>query len=79
MSDGVDGLVVDHDPAAISGALSRLLDDPGLARRLGAAGREKVLREYSLEVLVSKTRALIAAALARCKANGRKTLKPQDL
>lgn len=29
--------------------------------------------------LDKKTRALIAAALARCKANGRKTLKPQDL
>ena len=31
-------------------ALTRLLDDPELRKRIGAAGRERVVKEYSLAV-----------------------------
>jgi colanic acid/amylovoran biosynthesis glycosyltransferase len=39
-------LVPPRDAAAVAEALRRLHDDDGLSRRLGAAGREKVVREY---------------------------------
>ena len=39
-------LVPPGDPPSLAQALRRLHDDDDLARRLGAAGREKVVREY---------------------------------
>lgn len=45
------GLCVDpHDPAAIAGAIDRLVKDPGLARRMGENGREAVLKKYNWAV-----------------------------
>jgi len=45
--DGVTGALVDlHDPAALAAGLARYLEDPGLARRHGDAGRERVLRDF---------------------------------
>ncbi len=44
---GVTGLLVPpRDPAAVSGAVRRLLDDEELRRRLGAAGRRRAVQEY---------------------------------
>ena len=41
--DGETGLLVDpSDPAAVAEALNRILGDPGLARRMGEAGRVRV-------------------------------------
>jgi glycosyltransferase involved in cell wall biosynthesis len=40
--DGVNGCVVEPTPRAVAGALDRLAADPGLARRLGVAGRRTV-------------------------------------
>jgi phosphatidylinositol alpha-mannosyltransferase len=40
--DGVEGLLVaPRDPAALAAAAARVLDDPELAARFGAAGRER--------------------------------------
>jgi glycosyltransferase involved in cell wall biosynthesis len=47
VEDGVNGFLVDG-PEGWAGALRRLLADPALRRRLGAAGRERVERDYSL-------------------------------
>jgi glycosyltransferase involved in cell wall biosynthesis len=41
VDDGVTGLVVEPTPDAIGAALDRLAGDPGLAARLGAAGRAR--------------------------------------
>jgi phosphatidylinositol alpha-1,6-mannosyltransferase len=47
VADGVTGLLVDGDsPADISGAVCRLLNEPGFAATLGAAGRRRVLQEF---------------------------------
>lgn len=44
------GLLIDRaDPEQLAGALARLMRDPALARRLGEAGREAVLREHTLD------------------------------
>lgn len=47
-------LVPPDDPSALATALKRVLDDAQIRQRLVMAGREKVEREYRLEVNVSK-------------------------
>lgn len=48
IEEGVTGLFAPaHDPAGLAEAIQRLLDDPALAARLAAAGKEKVWRDYS--------------------------------
>jgi glycosyltransferase involved in cell wall biosynthesis len=50
IEDGVDGLLVaPADPVALADAVERLMEDPAFAKRLGAAGRQKVLRKYHLD------------------------------
>jgi glycosyltransferase involved in cell wall biosynthesis len=39
-------LIPPSNPTALAKALARVLDDPALASRLGAAGRERVLAEF---------------------------------
>lgn len=49
VEDGETGLLVEpRDVEGLASALERLLQDGGLRRRLGAAGREKVEREFDL-------------------------------
>jgi rhamnosyl/mannosyltransferase len=53
---GVTGLVVPpRDPAALAGALNTLLADRPLAQRMGEAGRERAVNEFSLERMWSGT------------------------
>jgi glycosyltransferase involved in cell wall biosynthesis len=48
ITDGQDGVLVPpDDPAALAAALRRLLDDANLRARLGAAGRQTVLRRFT--------------------------------
>jgi glycosyltransferase involved in cell wall biosynthesis len=50
---GAEGLLVPRgDDAACAEALSRLLGDPALARRMGEAGRRRVEERYRLEQTV---------------------------
>jgi glycosyltransferase involved in cell wall biosynthesis len=50
VTDGVSGLLVaPGDDVALADALGGLAYDPGLRRRLGAAGRETVLREFDVD------------------------------
>jgi glycosyltransferase involved in cell wall biosynthesis len=52
VDDGVDGLLVPaRDSAAIAEGVNRLLGDEALAARLGAAGREKVLKQFSARAM----------------------------
>ncbi len=63
--DGESGLLVPPgDPAALRAALERLLADPELCARLGAAGRERVIERYSREVATQATLAAYEAALS---------------
>jgi glycosyltransferase involved in cell wall biosynthesis len=48
--DGETGLLVDaEDAAALAAALTRLLSDPDLRRRMGEAGRRRVTEEFGIE------------------------------
>ena len=56
VEDGVTGfLVPPRDPDALAEALQRLIADPGLRRRMGRAGREKALREFTLDRMLRET------------------------
>ena len=48
-------LVAPDDPVALAEGLLRLAEDPALARRLGADGREGVRRRHSLELMADRT------------------------
>jgi glycosyltransferase involved in cell wall biosynthesis len=46
--DGETGLLVPPaDPSALAAALGRVLDDPELRERIGAAGRQRVLERFT--------------------------------
>ena len=52
VQDGVTGtLVPPHDATSLARALCRYLRDPALRRHHGAAGRERVLRDFRPEIL----------------------------
>ena len=48
-------LIANPDPQAFAGAVLRLLDDPALAGRLGAAGRKTVELQFSADRMVQQT------------------------
>jgi glycosyltransferase involved in cell wall biosynthesis len=56
LTDGENGLLVrPGQPDAMAAAISRLLDNPELSRRLGHAGRNTIARRFSLERMVTAT------------------------
>jgi glycosyltransferase involved in cell wall biosynthesis len=53
--DGETGLLVERGSAdALADALARLLDDTDLRRRMGEAGRRRVLEEYTWEAVAQR-------------------------
>ncbi|HEU5259857.1 MAG TPA: glycosyltransferase family 4 protein [Gemmatimonadales bacterium] len=57
--DGKTGFLVSpEDPAAFADAIGRMLADPELARRMGAAGRQAVERHFNWDRFAREVRAL---------------------
>lgn len=64
IQDGLTGLLVpSDDPVALSQAILRLLDDPALARTLGANGRQLVETRYSLQTMANQVMVVYQHAL----------------
>lgn len=55
------------DVEALAEAMTTLLDDPALAARLAAAGRQHALESYTIEISARKSEALYAKVLARAQ------------
>jgi glycosyltransferase involved in cell wall biosynthesis len=51
--EGQTGFLVERDPRQFAAAVRRLVDDPGLARRLGENGRRQVLEHWSWDRAVA--------------------------
>ena len=66
VQDGVTGLLVPpRDPQALAGAMSRLVKDPALRRRMGEAGRRRVEEHFSFDRMVQQYEDLYRELLAR--------------
>ena len=64
IEDEVDGLLVpEGDESALGEALWRLRSEPGLAARLGMAGREKVRRLYLVGPVAAQLMAMLESGL----------------
>lgn len=62
VADGETGVLVDYDGASpeafargLAEAMTRLLEDPALAARMGAAGRRRVLERFTWPVVADRT------------------------
>jgi glycosyltransferase involved in cell wall biosynthesis len=63
VTPGVNGdLVPSRNAGALADSLLRLLGDPDGLERMGQAGRELVLRDFTWPAVVRKLRASLAAA-----------------
>jgi hypothetical protein len=73
-------LVAREDEAGFAAGLARLAGDPALRRRIGAANREKALREFDLKTMCDAYDALFGAIAARpCDGQGRNGKAKLDL
>lgn len=52
--DGVTGILVDNDPAAMSAAIDSLRTDPGFARRLGKSARDVAEQKWNLDAATTR-------------------------
>jgi glycosyltransferase involved in cell wall biosynthesis len=53
--DGRNGdLVPPGDAPALAGAVTRMMDDPAAARRMGVNGRDDVRADFSWDVIVGR-------------------------
>jgi glycosyltransferase involved in cell wall biosynthesis len=66
VQDGVTGLLVPMgDVSAMAGAVGQLLADPERAMQMGLAGRERVLRRFTVEVTARRLESVFERILAR--------------
>jgi glycosyltransferase involved in cell wall biosynthesis len=56
VQDGVNGILVPvKDPASLANAIKHLLVSPGLRKKMGEAGRSRVVENYSINIINSAT------------------------
>ncbi|MGA1792618.1 MAG: glycosyltransferase family 4 protein [Thermoplasmatota archaeon] len=55
VEDGISGiLVAPKDAGAIADAIQKLIDDPGMGRKMGQEGRKKVIEDFNIRIEVQK-------------------------
>lgn len=78
ITDGLDGLLVrPRDPGALAAAVTRLLRDPDLRRRLGDAGYRTVAERFSIDAQVRRIEAVYEEELARAGVHS--TTRPEPM
>ncbi|HEV2802874.1 MAG TPA: glycosyltransferase family 4 protein [Pyrinomonadaceae bacterium] len=68
--DGTNGLLVDNDPREMAAAVTRLLDDPESARRLGQTARREVAGKWSLAASVDRLERKLFEAIGERRTDG---------
>ncbi len=67
-ADGVDSLLFPiGDAGALAGRIARVLDEPGLAERLGGAAQAKILAEHTFERAGARLEAILQHVVAAQK------------
>ena len=62
--DGETGLIVPpNDPRALAAAINKLLGDPAMRARMGAAGRKRVRKEFTFQTMINATISFYQEAL----------------
>jgi colanic acid/amylovoran biosynthesis glycosyltransferase len=57
----IDGILVSpSDEQELASSIGRLIDDPKLRRRLGAAGRQRVIEKYDIDRNVARLAEIFA-------------------
>ena len=64
---GINGLLVDHDPAEMAAGLKQLLEDSSLAQQLGAEGRRQVEERWSAKSANDKLESKLINAAEKYK------------
>lgn len=65
VADGISGILIPPgDVTALLKAMQRLLDDAALRHQLGVAGRQRILREFSVDTMVEGNLAVYRRVLA---------------
>jgi glycosyltransferase involved in cell wall biosynthesis len=62
ITDGVEGLLTSDEPAEIADALERLLGDPDLRSRMGAAARRRYETEFSASTMAEQVETIYSEA-----------------
>jgi glycosyltransferase involved in cell wall biosynthesis len=62
--DGVNGLLVDHEPEAVAAGVMRLMEDGAEAERLGRNGQRVVGERWSIEAAVARLEKRLEETLA---------------
>jgi glycosyltransferase involved in cell wall biosynthesis len=70
--DQVNGLLVPPgDPLALARALDKLLSDPGLRGRMGAASRQLVMEKFTIEQVNQSTLDIYQGLLSKASSAGK--------
>ncbi len=71
VQDGITGLVVPpNSPKLLAKAVMRILGDPSMGGRMGAAGRDRVVKHFSVDRFVEQHEQFYENALARTTKRG---------
>lgn len=63
LEDGCSGLLAEAgDARALAGAMARLIRDPALRRRLGTAGRQRVIRDFPFDRAIDRLQIRLTGA-----------------
>jgi len=66
VQDGVEGILVPaHTPEAVATAVERLIQDTGLRRQMGEAGRRRALEHFSIKAMVCAFEKVYERTLSR--------------
>ncbi len=70
VEEGVSGFIVPpEDPTAIAEAITRLLEDPALARQMGVAGREAATNRFTTSAMLNSITGVYANLLEKDSAD----------